>query len=182
MENRLTDDRNLFRKIACGNEPAFRRIFERFQPLLLSYLFRLIKSREDAEELTQEILLKIWTHRESLAEVESPRHYIFAVARNRAIDYLRKASLDLRMRERIWRSISESRNTTEEEVFANERANLIAQAIYKLPPQKQTVFKLSRIEGYTHDQISMQLSISKNTVKNHIVASVKSIKNFLSQN
>lgn len=181
MENRLNEDRILFGRIASGDEDAFKRVFERFRSPLLSYLIRIIKSHEDAEELTQEILLRIWTNRQSLTAVENPQHYIFVMARNKAIDYLRKASLDLRMRHQIWRLINEYRNTTEEYVFAKERGNLIAEAIYKLPRQKQTVFKLSRIDGFTHDQISVQLSISKNTVKNHIVASVKFIRNYLAQ-
>lgn len=179
MENCLTDDRILFCRIASGDEEAFQTIFERYRPTVLSYLLRVVKLREDAEELTQEILLKIWIGREGLAGIESPQHYLLTMARNKAVDYLRKVSLDLRMRQKIWERISEHRNPTEEQIFANDSATLIAEAVYKLTPQKQTIFRLSRMEGFTHDQIAVQLSISKNTVKNHIVESVRFIKNYL---
>ena len=179
MEKLLHDDRALFRQIASGDEHAFQQIFERFRSRLLSYLIRFTKSSEEAKELTQEIFLKLWLNREYLAEIESPQHYIFVIARNKAVDYLRKAALDSRMRQNLWESINEYRNSTEEQVYVNDSARLINEAIYKLSLRKQAVFRLSRIEGLTHDQIAVQLNISKNTVKNHIVASVKFIKNYI---
>lgn len=172
MEN-CPNDRILFCRIASGDDRAFQQIFEHYRATVFSYLARVIKSREDAEELTQEVLFKIWTGRKGLIGIASPRHYVFVMARNIAIDYLRRAALDLRMRQRIWTAIKESANPIEEQVFANERAALIAEAIYRLSPQKQTIFKLSRMEGFTHDQIAVQLSISKNTIKNHIVDSIR---------
>jgi RNA polymerase sigma-70 factor (family 1) len=175
----LYDDGTLFHQIASGDEHAFQQIFERFRSRLLSYLIRVTKSPEEAKELTQEIFLKLWINRESLAGIESPQHYIFVMARNKAVDYLRKAANDSRMRQNLWKFISEYRNSTEEQVFANDSAQLINEAIYKLSLQKQAIFRLSRVEGLTHDQIAVQLNISKNTVKNHIVASVKFIKNYL---
>jgi RNA polymerase sigma-70 factor (family 1) len=179
LEKPLHDERSLFRSIASGDEHAYKQIFEMFSVRLLSYLIRIIKSPEDAKELMQEIFLKLWVNREGLAAIESPRHYIFAIARNKAIDHLRRIALDLKMRQKLWESINELSDSTEEQVFANDSARLINEAIYKLSVQKQAVFKLSRMEGLTHDQIALQLSISKNTVKNHIVASVKFIKNYL---
>jgi RNA polymerase sigma-70 factor (family 1) len=179
LERRLDDDRALFRQIAFGDEYAFQQFFERYRSRLLSYLIRVIKFPEDAEELTQEIFLKVWINREFLAEVESPSHYIFVMARNKAVDYLRKSALDSRLRQELWKIINAHQNPIEEQVFADDSARLINEAIFKLSHQKQAVFRLSRMEGLTHDQIAVQLSISKNTVKNHIGASVKFIKNYL---
>lgn len=179
LEKYPSDERSLFCRIASGEEQAFRQIFERLRPRLLSYLTRITKSREDAEELTQEVFLKLWSNRECLADVEEPQQYIFAIARNKAIDYLRKAALDSRVRQNLWDSIRQHRASTEDQVSANDSDRLIKEAILKLSSQKQVVFKLSRIEGLTHDQIASQLKISKNTVKNHIVASLKFIRHYL---
>lgn len=181
MEKRLYDDRTLFQRIACGDEQAFEEIFYRFRSGLLSYLVRFTKSTDEAKELTQEVFIKLWSNREHLSGVESPRHYIFTMARNKAVDFLRRAALDSRMRRHLWESIKEFRSSTEEQVFANDKSRLIDEAIYKLSHQKQTVFRLSRVEGLSHDQIAIQLNISKNTVKNHIVASIKFIKDYLIQ-
>lgn len=179
MEKRLYDDRLLFQQIALGDENAFQEIFARFRSGLHSYLFRFTKSSDEAKELAQEIFLKLWINREHLAGIESPQHYIFTMARNKAVDFLRRAALDSRMRRHLWESIKEFQSSTEEQVFANDKSRLIDEAIYKLSHQKQTVFRLSRVEGLSHDQIAMQLNISKNTVRNHIVASIKFIKDYL---
>jgi RNA polymerase sigma-70 factor (ECF subfamily) len=179
LEKDLQDDRTLFDQIASGDEFAFQQIFEKFKTALTSYLYRFTKSPDIAKDLTQEIFLKLWINRECLSGIESPQHYLFVLAKNRAVDHLRRVALDLRMRETLWGSIIGNRNPTEEEVYAEDSARLVNEAIYKLSNQKQTVFRLSRIEGLTHDQIAVQLHISKNTVKNHIVASVKFIRNYL---
>lgn len=175
----VQDDRVLFSRIAFGDEQAFKEIFTRFRPRVISYLTRITKSHVDAEELSQEIFLKLWFNRETLDSVKLPEHYIFVMARNRALDHLRKAALDSRMRRNIWASISERTEAADEQAIGYDAARLIREATEKLSAQRQTVLKLSRIEGLTHDQIAMQLSISKNTVKNHIVASLKFIKSYL---
>ena len=182
MEKPLHNQLELFRLISLGDEAAFEQVFELYKSRLVSYLALFTKSTEEAKELTQEIFLKVWISREKLADIESPENYLFVMAKNKALDYLRKASLDSKMREDLWRSISQHQQSTEEELFAEERANLINEAIYKLSRQQQAVFRLSRMGGLTHDQIALQMSISKNTVKNHIVASVKFIRNYLSHN
>jgi RNA polymerase sigma-70 factor (ECF subfamily) len=182
VERRVVQARDaavLFRGIAAGSEDAFQQIFNLYQPRLVSYLTRITKCSEEAQELTQEIFLKLWANREALGEVESPERYIFTIARNKAIDCLRKAALDSRMRERLWSSICTYQQSCDEEFFANERATLINEAILKLSSQKRVVFRLSRIDGLTHNQIARQLNISKNTVKNHIVEAIKFIKNYL---
>ena len=182
MEKHIHDELILFRQIALGDEQAFEQLFELYKSRLVSYLTVFTKSTEEAKELTQEIFLKVWISREKLTAIESPQNYLFVMARNKALDYLRRASLDSRMRENLWRAMSEHQHSTEEEVFSNDSTRLVNEAIYKLSRQQQAVFRLSRMEGLTHDQIALQLSISKNTVKNHIVASIKFIKNYLAHN
>lgn len=174
------DDRALFCLIASDDEQAFKEIFTRFRPRVISYLIRITKSPSDAEELTQEIFLKLWANRQSLASVKLPEHYIFVMAKNKAMDHVRKAALDSRMRRNIWIAIRERSESADEQAIAFDAARLIREATAKLSSQRQTVLRLSRVEGLTHDQIAVQLSISKNTVKNHIVASTKFIRDYLS--
>jgi len=76
-------------------------------------------------------------------------------------------------------SNKESVNTTEEMIWAHESENLVSQAIAKLPPQQQMVFKLSKQEGLSREDIACQLHISPNTVKNHLSNAIKFIQIFL---
>lgn len=180
MGQALHNESKLFLLIASGDEPAFREIFELYKSRLIAYLTAFTKSKEEAKELTQDVFVKIWMNREKLSAVESPQKYIFTIARNSALDFLRRASVDTKMRETIWETLSEHQDQEEDEISRSDRTQRIHEAMHKLSRQKQAVFRLSRIEGLTHDQIALRLSISKNTVKNHIVASVKFIKNYVS--
>jgi RNA polymerase sigma-70 factor (ECF subfamily) len=73
----------------------------------------------------------------------------------------------------------ESVNTTDEMVLAHESNELISRAIIKLPPQQQLVFKLTKQEGLSREDVARQLHISPNTVKNHLADALKSIRAFL---
>lgn len=148
---------------------------------LFNYLLKLTKSKENSEELLQEVFCKIWISRDVLNSVENPEHYLYIVARNKVIDFIRKAAVDKKMREHVFRSISHYQNSTEEGIDAHESEKLIQDALIRLSPQKQTVFRLSRSQGLSHQQIAVQLNISKNTVKNHLVEALKLIKAYLSQ-
>lgn len=179
--NKLQSHHELFHQIAeFGNEEAFHILFDAYKPKLFSYLYSITKSHEAAEELLQETFLKIWVSRGSLMHVENPERYIVTIARNKALDYLRDIAKNKRLIEQLWLNVTESRNsTTEENLFAAESDELIQKAIHKLSPQKQLIFTLSRHDGLTHEQIASKLNISKNTVKNHLVESLKTIKTYL---
>ncbi len=178
----LRDDIELFRLIASGDEHAFRQIFESYKHRLVSYLTAFTKSSEEAKELTQEVFLSLWVNRAKLSDAESPRNYLFTIARNKAFDFLRKVSADDKMREMLRSRIIESGTAVEENDYPTERSRRLQEAMSRLSRQRLAVFQLSRVEGLTHDQIAARLSISKNTVKNHIIASVKFIKDYIAHN
>jgi RNA polymerase sigma-70 factor (family 1) len=180
-EKPLYEDRVLFQQIATGSEMAFQLFFQRHRAKLYHYLLKLTKSKETSEEILQDSFIKIWTSRGSLLQVESPEHYLFVIAKNKVVDFLRRIALDRNMRQHIWSALSEARNDVEENSDARECEALIHEAVGNLTPQKQIVFRLSRLQGLTHQEIALQLNISKNTVKNHLVDSIKFIKNYLVQ-
>src|SRR5690625_6296154 len=74
---------------------------------------------------------------------------------------------------------TEDRFDLDEESDDDKRHRLIQQSIRQMPPRRQLIFRLSREEGYTHEEIADKLNISKNTVKNHVVAALKDIKAYL---
>ena len=178
-ERNLCHEKELFYQIAQGNEKAFERFFNLYKEKLLSYLIRITKSQPAAEELVQEVFLKLWTGRKSLQAVERPEKYVFIMARHKAIDYLRKASLSAKLREDLWQRIKMHSNDTEEQLYAKESKALIYEAVFQLSPRKQEIFRLSRQDGLSHEQIAHELKISKNTVKNHLVESLRYVKNYL---
>lgn len=173
------DEKQLLLRIAEGDQAAFRNLFDLYKVRLFTFVVNLINSRADAEEIVQEIFIKLWEKRDSLAQVEHPGSYIYTIARNKTINHLEKIALDKKLVKQVWANMSQPENPTEDILHAHESQALIHQAVAQLSPQKQLIFNLSRHDGLTHEEIANRLGLSKSTIKNSIVEILKFIKAFL---
>ncbi|HEU4553648.1 MAG TPA: RNA polymerase sigma-70 factor [Chitinophaga sp.] len=178
----LHNEKHLQQRIAQGDEAAFRIFFDHYTPLIFTFVERLTKSRADAEEIVQDTFMKIWANRESLPFIEKPAHYCYVIARNKALDSIRKAARDQRLLNHVWANIATAAdNSLENELSAREYYQLVNQALSGLPRQKQLVFQMSRQQGLSHLEISQRLGLSKSRVNNILVEALKHVKSFLDQ-
>jgi len=132
-----------------------------------------------AEEITQEIFIKLWLCRDLLHEVENLDGYIFTIARNRTLNYLRKAAGDRRLLRELQELAMPQNNNVEERATVTDYDHLLRDALSLLSPQRRLVFQLSRDGGLNHEQIAEQLHLSRNTVKNHMVEALRFIRSYL---
>lgn len=179
MHSNSSDERLLFRQVAEGDGDAFRQVFDLYNGKLFTFVFRLTKSEFIAAELVQDIFVKLWVNRAKIAKAENPQAYIFTLASNRTMDHLRKVSAETKLIERAWQNISKIHNNVEDHFDAKESQELINKAVVQLSPQKQKIFRLSRYEGLNHDEIASHLSVSKSTVKNHLVDTLRHIRSYI---
>lgn len=178
----LHNEQQLQHLIARGDEAAFRIFFDHYTPFIFTFVERLTKSRADAEEIVQDTFMKIWTNRESLPFIEKPVHYCYVIARNKALDSIRKAARDQRLLDQVWANITTAGdNSLENELTTREYYGLINQALSYLPKQKQLIFQMSRQQGLSHLEISQRLGLSKSRVNNILVEALKHVKSFLDQ-
>lgn len=180
VQRELHSKKGLFLQISENNHEAFETLFSLYKARLFKYSFQLLKSHAEADEVVQEVFVKLWLKRDILPTVEEPDQFVFTILRNIALDKLRRIAADKRLRQRVWQRTEAISNTTENTVLADEGDKLIAEAFGKLSPNRQVIYQLSRHEGLSHDQIAERLKISKNTVKNQIVSSLKFIRKYLS--
>lgn len=162
--------------IANGNEIAFKTIYDAYFKKLSAYLYKLCKSNDATEEMVNDVFLKIWKNKSSLNHIESFEAYLFTIARNKAIDYLRKLAKDTNLITELTTQIQESHNEIEEKLDATALKNLIEQSLAQLSDQKRRIFKLSKEEGYSHDEIAVEMQLAKSTVKNHLSETLKHLK------
>ena len=172
-------EKELFRRIADGDESAFAEIFHRYRSPLFNYGMKITKLQVAAEELVQECFLKLWLSRHNLSSIDNPSAYLHMMARNAGIDYLRRLSLDAALQQQVWAGLSHMENATLQKVQVSEAQKLINEAVAQLPAQQRAVFMLSRYEGLSYEQIGLQLGIAGNTVKNHLVKALKFIRTYL---
>lgn len=172
------DEKALLADIAAGDEWAFRKLFDLYKERFYSLVLKMTHCDEVAEDIVQDVFMNIWSKRESLVDIDNPSSYFFTAVYRRVYHHYRKVALEKKLLQLV-PPVKESVNTTDEMVMAHESKNLISQAIAKLPPQQQLVFKLRKQEGFSREEVASQLHISPNTVKNHLSNAIKFIRAFL---
>jgi RNA polymerase sigma-70 factor (ECF subfamily) len=135
-----------------------------------------LRSAALAQEITQDVFIKIWATRERLPQVNNFSAYLFIVTRNELISALRKKGLE---QTNLSETLEESGWIPDQQLQYKESYKLLLEAIEALPPGRRTVFKLSRLEGLSYDEIARQLDISRNGVKDHIVKALLFLRTYL---
>jgi RNA polymerase sigma-70 factor (ECF subfamily) len=163
-------------------EEIFTNLFYTCKERLFGYVLAVSHSHYTAEEITQEIFLKLWLIRHNLETIENGEAYLFAIARNKVLNYLRKAHYDEKLFTEIKNRMRPVSNDVEEHISLLESDRLIQEAITLLSPQRQLVYRLSRLQGMNHQEIARKMQLSRNTVKNHLVQSLRFIRSYLDNN
>lgn len=174
----IYDDKALLAKIAVGDEDAFRELFNIYKERFYAVVLKMTQSDEVAQDIVQDVFMQIWDKRETLVDVDNPSSYFFTAVYRRVYHHYRKIALEKKLLQVVSHA-KVSVNITDEMVLARESESLISQAIAKLPPQQKLVFKLSKQDGLSREDIARELQVSPHTVKNHLTYALKFIRTFL---
>ncbi|QEC42029.1 RNA polymerase sigma factor [Pseudobacter ginsenosidimutans] len=180
--DQLYQDRELFRRIALGDEDAFRVLFHAYNKMLLPFVVKLVSGLHDPAEILQEVFLRLWKHRGKLADVENPKAYIVRIVSNEATTYMQKLARQNRLMEKAIRQRSQDPLTPEEQIALKETARLVTNAVELLSPACRQVYILSREEQLSLPQIAEKLQLSESTVKNQLVKALKDIRLYIRKN
>ncbi len=172
----LPDERALFARMAAGDEAAFSTIFFHYTAQIRPFILHLTRSESAAEEIVQEVFLSLWLNRAKLLAVDNHRAYVLTVSNNRVYSWLRKQAQERRMHGEPGVDLPDTGSGPEEAFDLKASIAIIEEAVERLPPQKKLIWRLSRGEGLSHDEIARRLGLSKNTVKNHLVTAIRLIR------
>lgn len=178
VDNKLIDE-SAIRRLIAGDESVFTVIYELYSQKVYRLAFRFLKDREQSEEIVQETFIKFWLSRERLDPAGDIWLYLYVISKRLSLNTLRQIGKSSILLEKLLYRISDLQNTTEEHIIAHDLEHYTQKLISQLPPQQQLIFRLSRIEGLSHREIAEQLDISPNTVKNHMVEALKTLKKHL---
>jgi RNA polymerase sigma-70 factor (family 1) len=173
------DDKALFLKIAEGDEKAFTELFHTYTPKLFPFVFKLTRNEHLAEEMIQETFLRLWVNRAELVNVKEPASWVFKIAANVSITWLRKQSNRQRLLKAV--ELKEASDTVVDKLETKELALIISKAVEGLPDRRREIYRLSREQGLNHQQIAEKLKLSTNTVANQIGISLKFIREFINK-
>lgn len=172
------DDKTLFALISRGDEVAFRELYQRYKERVYGVSLKMTHSGEIASDIVQDVFLSIWKNRERLLLVDNPSSYLFTATYRNVYQHFRKVALERKIHIIAEKKV-QTGNITEDTVIEHESRNLLSVAISQLPPQQKMVFKLSREEGYSREEVAEYLNISPNTVRNHLAKAVKFVQTYL---
>lgn len=156
---------------------AFDSIYNAYCHKLHQFVIRYLKQEEDAEGIVQEVFIKIWESRRKINEYSSFESFLFTIAYNSTISLLRKRVSESKSREYL-KSLQkiDAANPVIEEIHYQELNQKVQSLLLKLTPRQKEIYLLSREEGLSHKEIAKKLSLSENTVKNHLVTTLKFLK------
>lgn len=154
----------------------FYHLYNSHSKELKKFVFRYVHSDSIAEDIVHDIYAKIWENRADLTHVLNFEAYLFRMAKNKTLDYLRKIKRIELMPDEIIKEFPHYNEGVEQFVLEKEYFAFLQEQLDRLPETSKKVFHLCRDMGKTYEEVSVELNISKNTVKHHMVATVKWLK------
>ena len=179
--NILFNERELLNRISQGDEVAFTEIFHHYGQRIWLFVLKKTKSETVAEEVVQEVFLKLWVKKETATDIEDFAAFLYTMATNKTYDYFKKVAGDSRKLENLWHQVQQVSitNPVEETIDFRESMEIVNQAIEQLPPQRKKIYLLNRIDGLSYEEIARELNISKSTVSNQLVEATKFIREYV---
>lgn len=171
-------DTELVLLLTQDDEAAFSELYVRHKDKLRYFCLSLLKSGEEANDIVQEIFIRIWESRSFINPDLSFSSFLYTMARNRILNYFRDADIDMKVKQILALKNPTEENIIESDMIYAEYKNILHEAIETLSPQRKKIFNMSREENLSHKEIAAQLGISVNTVQEHISESLRSIKSY----
>ena len=161
-----TSDNELLRAVARGDESALAQVYDRYRLILFGLIVRILHSREEAEDVLQEVFLQVWRKAADFDESRGrPFTWLVTLARSRGIDRLRTLAARERVAEAGAREPSEEISDAATDAFKSEQRGLVSDALAKLPDEQKRPIMLAYFEGLTQSEIATNLGAPLGTVK-----------------
>lgn len=169
MMFRTLPDHELAKALKSGDHQAFKEIFMRYWDVLLNSAYKRLGSKEEAEEIVQDLFVSLYHKREALDIHTSVEGYLKTAIKSRVLNYYRSRYIHEKYIESV---LAEnqlfSSRTPDQALYQKELSVRMESSIGKMPAKCREVFLLSKIESLSHRNISEKLQISVSTVEKHI--------------
>lgn len=171
-----TEERNVIIALKDGQESAFKKVFDQHFARLYTFSFRLLKNKQQAEEVVNDAFLNVWMNRYKLNENLPVLPYLYTITRRLSLNSIRNIANSQKAIDQLWLQMKRLSNETEEAILLSDLKEFTEKAVVNLPAQQQLVFRMSRYDGLSYDEIAERLNLSRNTVKNHLISALKSLR------
>ncbi|MEI5983449.1 MULTISPECIES: RNA polymerase sigma-70 factor [Sphingobacterium] len=169
---KLSENRKLITALKSGSEKAFTEIYNKYWKKLLAISYHILKDKEQAQEVVQEVFISIWNNRKEI-EIDSIEGYLATAVKYSTFKVIYK---NKRLNE-IEQGLQQADSYLEDDkIEARFLKDYLDGVIEKLPEKCRIIFKLSRETYLTNQEISDNLNISVKTVEAHITRAIKILR------
>ena len=175
----LDDEAFLLLEAARGSRSAYAVLYRFYLPKLYRYIHLQLRSKEDAEEVLQDIFLKLWENRAELVKIKSLNSYLFTMTRNRLLNIFDHSKVEQKAHSYFATHAVASTSDVEEVLIYKQYEDILQSALRLLPPKRRKVFEMSMIQEMSHDEIAKMMQISKSIVKKQLYAANRQVKEYL---
>ncbi|WP_157306238.1 RNA polymerase sigma factor [Chitinophaga tropicalis] len=178
INNEPNSNRDLLERIAADDRDAFASLYTFLYPRLFRYLLVASRSETVAEEILQDVFVKLWIKRHTLVGIKSLESFMLRMVKNRLIDTIRKRDRIISMNEQALDNEISSDNIFQD-VLLKEYHDLARKAIDAMPERRRKIFLLNAEEELTAKEIADRMQLSLTTVKKQLYEANHFIRNFL---
>jgi len=174
--NRIDSDSTILQQISCGNQQAFRELFDTYSKKLVHFSLAIVRVKDAALEVVDDVFVRLWKNRQHAAQIQNISVYLYTAVKNTSLNYLAQMAKQ---------QVSESFDfidihlaggqSPEQRMITTEIFKKIQQAVEDLPPRCKMIFKLVREDGLKYKEVAQILNVSVNTVDAQMVIAVKRI-------
>lgn len=168
---------SVFYQEVSSDENGFQNLYSLFYKPGIAFLMTIVKDREEAENMLQDVFMKIWLRKEKITLDISLKPYIFTSLKNIAFDYLKKVERDNQMKKTFLERMQEP--YSQESVIEDTTMKVVSNAIDRLSEKRKMIIKLNIEEGKSYQEIAQIMQISKNTVKNQLIKAKQHLRNYI---
>lgn len=177
MRNNI--DIDTLKALREGNHEAFETVFTTYYNKTKFFLYGYLKSEVEAEELAEDLFVNLWEKRESIDLDKSFNSYLHTIARNAALNFLKRKFLHAAYIDSSMTS-EQYGSTSEEDLIAKELGLLIDDIVERMPEQRRRIYILSKEKGFSNAEIAEQLNTTKRNVESQLSLALKEIRKAIS--
>lgn len=171
----VTLPQDISQLIASGDQQAFRLLYQKYYSPLCFYALRYVQDKDDAEEIVQSVMAKLFETRENHASIKNINAYLYRMVYNSCVNFIEKMKVRDRYKTETEAELAEIA-LEDESPIDDDMKMQIAQAIRSLPEQSQKVFKMKYLHGLRYKEIAEELGIGERTVETHLKRAILSLR------
>lgn len=174
--NSKYSDFELLTLLKQDDQDAFKCIYEDHHQRVYQVADRYLRSESLAQEVVQDVFLKLWMIRKDCSKILSIEAWIYTVTRNNILNRLKKAAIEYKAKEYLTKQSAVNEEIVYDHLMDKEYAHILKEVLSQLPPQQKKVFELARQEKMSYAEIANELQLSPLTVKTHMARALQEIR------